>query len=513
MKYTAKLTLFVSCLSLICFSSSITSSAKPSLIYNNVIEKKSVVTENTSNTLKILNAEDYIYEQGSPNDPISIVDQFVAEYKAKTGKDITIVYDTYDTNESMLTELKTGKTQYDLICASDYTLQKMIVEDLVIKFDDSEVNNYVDYSSRYLTGKLNDIKIKGETGIVNSYVKGYMWGTLGLLYNPEYRKFSEQTKQEVRKDMSSWSSLWNEKYKNTISIKDSIRDTYAVGILEAFKPELEVLAANYAKDKDAVKYNKEFTELFNKCDTLTINRVVSTLLELKKNIYGFEIDSGKDDITKGLIGINLAWSGDAVYAIEEAEKVGLTLEYKIPDIGSNIWFDGWAMPKGANATVAQAFVNFLSDPTNAIQNVEATGYTSFIAGDQMLDYVKDSYDVSANPIGETIYNRDLTYFFSESLTKYTEADCAIKLNEENRYFDAAYPSVEQLPHLGVMDDFGENLPNILAMWEYLKATQIPFYVYIIVLSAAITGIGILVFIKVRKNMQLKRRKERRKEIV
>ena len=78
-------------------------------------------------TIKIYNWVDYIDE--------SVLDQFVVYFKELTGEDIQYVYDTFETNESMYNTVKTGKTDYDVICPSEYMIQKMIREDMLETFD------------------------------------------------------------------------------------------------------------------------------------------------------------------------------------------------------------------------------------------------------------------------------------------------------------------------------------------------------------------------------------------
>ena len=121
--------------------------------------------------------------------------------------------------------------------------------------------------------------------------------------------------------------------------------------------------------------------ILNRTDDDTIEKVEQALIDAKKNVFGFEVDSGKNDMITGKININFAWSGDAVYAIDEAEEQEVYLNYSVPQEGSNIFFDGWVMPKGANTTLAEAFVNYISMPENACANMDYVGYTSVIAGD------------------------------------------------------------------------------------------------------------------------------------
>lgn len=64
---------------------------------------------------------------------------------------------------------------------------------------------------------------------------------------------------------------------------------------------------------------------------------------MKPNIAGWEADFGKEMMTKGKAWLNFTWSGDAVWAMDEAEAVGVELDYEVPREGSNIWYDGWAI--------------------------------------------------------------------------------------------------------------------------------------------------------------------------
>ena len=160
----------------------------------------------------------------------------------------------------------------------------------------------------------------------------------------------------------------------------------------------------------------------------TVAAVKEELLKLKENIYGFENDSGKQDIVTGKIGINLAWSGDAVYAMDQAdEETETELYYNMPETGGNIWFDGWVMPKSdsLNKELAQKFLNFISNPVNAAQNMDYIGYSSFIGGEDINTLVHEWYDVRedewetpidewklANDITDDYIAYDLTYFLS-----------------------------------------------------------------------------------------------------
>ncbi len=395
-------------------------------------------SEASAQTLRLLNWEDYIYEQdiSSGYTADDLVDQFVDYVKENYPQysNVRVVYDTTDTNETMYNELMTGKSEYDLICPSDYMIQRLLSQDLLEPLNMDLIPNYQNYASKRIKAQLDNIvahnNVTDTDESLSDYAVGYMWGTLGLLFNPSYKNFTVDPDTAIN-DMQSWSVLWDETYKGTISIKDSMRDTYAAALMYTYDEELTDLRNQYESGElDSDTYNTLISEIFNRCDDETIQLVEDSLDSLKKNIFGLEVDSGKEDIVTGKIGINLAWSGDAVYSIDQAqdpEQVSNPFElcYAIPKNGANIWFDGWVMPKIENRSeeqyeLAHLFLDFISDPYNAAQNMDYIGYTSFIAGDEILELVRDWYDIRTDLIW---YNQD-----------YDEDED----DEEDEYYDYVY---------------------------------------------------------------------------
>ncbi|MBQ7994784.1 MAG: extracellular solute-binding protein [Bacilli bacterium] len=374
--------------------------------------------------LRVLNSDDYIGDDLGEDglEPFweseysgfsSVLDAFEAYEKEVNNKEVRIIYETFDTNETMLSSLKTGKSTYDLVCPSDYAIQKMMSTGMLEPFSKENTPTYDTYVSRYLKSQMEGITATIGDGSedlhpIDEYAKGYMWGTLGVLYNPaKVAADKGLSEDEVKWDMSEWTSLWDEKYHGEMSIKDSMRDTYSVGIMGLFDEELrKIIADSGCFDEDfnllegkfdeaMEKYNPLLSEIFNRCDEENVKKVEDILLKLKGNVFGFEVDSGKDDIVKGLVGMNLAWSGDAVYSLDRGDNEGnQEIFYAIPKTGGNIWFDGWCMPKSdsLHKEEAEEFVDFLSNPAIASANMSAVGYSSFVAGDYVLDLVRDWYD-------------------------------------------------------------------------------------------------------------------------
>ena len=432
-------------------------------------------------SINVVNCADYIYLQDIDEgyEAEDLVVQF--EKFAKTddnspfkGWDVKVNYSTSDTPETMYNEVKTGKTRIDLVCPSDYMIQKMLGEGMLDKIDRTLVPNYVDYCSPTISAYLDNIEAKnpkGETVRLEDYCVGYMWGTLGLLFNPTFERYkmniegademsdeelAEAEYEHIVTDMRHYQALWNSEYDGSVSIKNSIRDTLAVVDMKHHEEILLGYREEYVKgDITAEQYNEKINNVFNlyskpadsdaefKFDEETRSAIYQELLDLKRNIFGLEVDSGKNDIVTGKIGINLAWSGDAVYAMEQAADEGIELLYSVPEEGANVWFDGWVMPH-FNRTeeqrlLAHMFLDFLSDPANAAQNMDYIGYTSFIAGEDILALARDWYDARTEMMtyypddeseGEVVYVKDGSEYRELDYPDFLSAKHNASLNEE-----------------------------------------------------------------------------------
>src|SRR5574344_693501 len=188
--------------------------------------------------LRVKNMEDYIYM--TDDDQEIFFTQF-EEYADSVGyHNVDVVYSTTDTNETLYTQLLTGKSSYDLICPSEYMIQKMIHEGLLVKLNKRHtlLPNYDEFASAYIRNRFDSIETTDEDGntvTLGEYGVGYMWGTLGLLFNPVHANYNPA---QALEDATSWDMLWNTEYTGTISIKDSMRDTYAMAVLQLNKEEL-----------------------------------------------------------------------------------------------------------------------------------------------------------------------------------------------------------------------------------------------------------------------------------
>ena len=480
--------------------------------------------ETNVRVLRVLNCEDYIYEYEEGDEEEldlvkkgkDVMDMFVDEWKKKTGETIEYVYDTFDTNETMFNELQTGKTTYDVIVPSDYMIQKLIANKMLHKISNDNKADLWKNISLYLKDKFEN-----SLGIAD-YAVPYMWGTVGLMYNPSYymERNPKLKANDVHKLFENWDSLYSSKdIRGTFSIKDSVRDTYAVSLVHAFADEI-------AKTNNP----KKLEEIFNRNDAKNMAKVKEDMLDLKDAAFGFECDSGKTDMVDGKIGANMCWSGDATWAIYESDEVDLY--YSVPINGgksaSNIWFDGLCMPANAadenhltkaekdQYELAESFIEFMTRPDIATLNCYSVGYTPGVAGEAIMDYMFDSYDISDKlkpgaVEGKDYVNYDLTYFFDYESYKNGVSTVVIKADPDTAKRDLAaqYPSKDILPRLAVMKDFGtEGNARLLDMWEQVRTNPLPTWGVIVLIVEGAAALAFAIYLVSHKVYRKRFKKER-----
>ncbi|WP_286230927.1 ABC transporter substrate-binding protein [Neobacillus mesonae] len=269
-----------------------------------------------TNTLTVYNWGDYIDES------------LIKKFEKQTG--IKVIYETFDSNEAMMTKIEQGGTSYDIAVPSEYMIDKMRQEDLLIPLDHSKLPNLKNIDPRFM-----DLPFDPE----NKYSVPYFWGTVGIVYNP---------KMLHGKKITSWNDLWDPDLKNQILLIDGAREVMGMGLN----------SLGYSLN-DTNK--KHLLEAKNKLDLLTPN---------VKAIVGDEI---KMLMANEEASIGLVWSGDASEIMSENED----LDYVVPKEGSNLWFDNMVIPKTANNIEgAHKFINFMLDPKVTAKNTDYVGYST-----------------------------------------------------------------------------------------------------------------------------------------
>ena len=413
-------------------------------------------SEDREHILKVYNWGDYIDEE--------LIDEFEVWYEEQTGEPVEIIYQTFDIIETMLSKIELGHEDYDVVCPSDYIIERMLANDLLLPLerDFGETPDYTGNMAPFIYDKLAEVQGNGKNA--NDYCVGYMWGTVGLIYNPKYIP-EEETK--------SWDVLKNPAYKGKILMKDAFRDVYTTMHISLNREAIE------AGEKD-------LKTLTFDTSAESIERVENYLLSFKESVCGWEADFGKEQMTKELAWINLSWSGDAQWAIDEAADIGMELKYAIPESGSSVWFDGWVIPKYAqNTKAARYFINFMCKPENALRNMDMTGYVSVIGDRQILEAMGDSTEYA--PI-------DASYFFGP------EADSA--------YVNPVmYPDRKVIERCGMMHAGGTE--DLLKMWSRIKGDSASAWTYILI-CIVFAGLIFAVIYKYTKKRYRRRRYAKRR---
>lgn len=465
-------------------------------------------------TLRVCSWEEYIDEGDWDEDEAmeldngttifgenSMVEDFENWYYENYGVKVNVQYSCFGTNEDLYNMLTLGDV-YDLVCPSEYMIMKLMSENKLEPlsdgfFDESnDKNYYIKGVSPYIRDTFETHEINGEAW--SKYAAGFMFGVTGILYNPE-----KMTAEEA----GTWTVLNNPKFAKQITVKDNVRDSYfaAVGALQRDK----LMDPEFRAQED---YSEQLKDIMNDVSPETIAKAQDLLQDIKDNVYSFETDSGKADMITGKVIANYQWSGDAVYAMDQAEEDGVQLDFAVPEECTNLYFDGWVMLKNGIAgdadrkQAAEAFINFVSRPDNAVRNMYYIGYTSVIAGgddDTVYSYL--DYTYGAEDDEEDVVDYPLGYFFTGDNT---DPDYILRAPAEqvDRQLGAQYPSQDAIERSAVMEYFDEDATkDINQMWINIRCYNIkdvPTWAWFIVAAVIGALAGVIVYHKRSKKYYL-----------
>lgn len=285
-----------------------------------------------------------VYNWGEYIDPMTLSD-FEYEYNVKVN------YSLFDSNESMYTKLLSG-ANYDVLYPSDYMIERLIDEDMLLPLDKSLIPNFELINPDYL-GLPYDTD--------NTYSIPYFVGTVGLLYNKE--KIDPAI---IEKE--GWNVYHDPQFKGRIAMYDSERDAFMV----AFK------ALGYSMNTE---------------DDAQIQEAYQWLLDMNKITHP---DYLTDEVIDGMINndhdIAVVYSGDAAYIMSE----NLDMAYFEPNSGTNTWSDGMVIPANSKcARLAHEYINYMSNEDVAMFNSSAVGYTSAVQAASKILAGEDFYGISA----------------------------------------------------------------------------------------------------------------------
>ncbi len=270
------------------------------------------------------NGKLYVYNWGEYID-----EDVITQFEKETG--IKVIYDMYETNEIMFAKLAQDTSAYDVVCPSDYMIQKLIENDMIQELNFDNIPGYKNIGQQYY-------KTSEDFDPGNRYSVPYCWGTVGILYN----------KTMVTDKVDSWNILWDEKYSGQILMQDSVRDAYMVALLKN----------GYS---------------MNTTDQAQIDKATEDLIAQKPLVQAYVVDQVRDKMIGEEAALGVIYSGEAIYTARENPD----LEYVIPKEGTNIWIDSWVITKDSkNVSNAEKWIDFMCRGDIALKNFEYITYST-----------------------------------------------------------------------------------------------------------------------------------------
>ena len=276
----------------------------------------------------------YVYNAGEYIDP-----DLIEEFEQETG--IKVTYDVFETLEEMYPVIEAGGVNYDVVCPSDYMIQKMKENDLLAELNFDNIPNVKNIDPQYM-------EMSKQFDPENKYSVPYTWGTVGLIYNYDMLGF----------DPDSWDIMWDPNYAKQILQFSNSRDAFAIA----------ELMLGYS---------------INTEDTMELDQAAQLLKDEKPLVQAYVMDQIFDKMQGNEAAIAPYYAGDAINMM----AVNESLRFVIPKEGTNIWYDGWVITKGSeNVENAHKWIDFLCSQEAAYDNFEYIYYgTPNIAAQELID--------------------------------------------------------------------------------------------------------------------------------
>ncbi len=273
-------------------------------------------------TVNVYNWGEYISDGGEGSMDV------VSEFERLTGA--TVNYTNFESNENMYSKLVGGGVSYDVIVPSDYMIDRLIDEDLLLPLDYDNIPNM-----KYIDPQYQNLFFDPD----QKYSVCYNVGTTVLIYN----------KTMVDEEPDSWSVLWDEQYKDKILMFNNSRDSFAIAQAYLGKD------FNSTTEQDWVECAQLLAEQKDKVNPVYVMDEVFNLMESGE--YAFAV----------------YYAGDYLLMVENNEDLG----YCFPKEGVNAFFDAFCIPTcSKNKAGGEAFINFMHEPQVAYENCEYIYYRS-----------------------------------------------------------------------------------------------------------------------------------------
>jgi spermidine/putrescine transport system substrate-binding protein len=269
--------------------------------------------------------------------------EIMTQFEEECG--VTVTETNFDSNETLLATLQAGGADYDIIVPSDYMVQIMVDEGMLMELDWNVVTNIQ---------HMDPINVNQYFDPDQKYTVPYFWGTSGFAVDTN----------AVTDLEPSWNMMFDpdSPYCGQISMLDDERETIGAALIQ-------------------LGYN------VNDTDPTHLEEAKNLLIEQSKCVKAYDSQTNDDLIISGETVLGHMWTGDAILAglPDSGGREGIV--YVIPQEGAVIWQDNMAIPIGApNAYTAMVFMNYLNYPEIAAQNAEWVGYgTPNAASKEFID--------------------------------------------------------------------------------------------------------------------------------
>ncbi len=322
-------------------------------------------------TLNVYNWGEYISDEDDEESGLFDVNSAFEEYfnehlAEKFGYYVKVNYSTYATNEDMYAKITNSAVAYDIVVPSDYMIQKMISEGLLLEIDRARLTNYANINDDF-KGMYYDPEDK--------YSVPYSYGMVGIIYNAEF-----VAPEDVAEE--SWDLLWNEKYKGKILQFNNPRDAFATAM---YRLGLDI----------------------NSGDPTVWSKALESLKEQKPLLQGYVNDEIFNKMKGASAYISAYYAGDFLTMAAGNED----LNFYYPNEGTNYFVDAMCIPTTSkNPELAHEYINYMISLEAATANALYIGYASPNKAVTESEHYKEmlayNYDTDYVDAWEVLYGKD-----------------------------------------------------------------------------------------------------------
>lgn len=284
-------------------------------------------------------------------------DEIVKAFEKETG--ITVRFDTFDSNETLIAKLSAGGAGYDVVNPSQYAVQILAKQGLIVPLDHAKIPNLAGLSETFKA-------VSYDPG--NKVSVPYVWGTTGLAYNTDC----------VSASVTSWKAMWDPAYKGRIYMLDNMLAAYIAGL------QVNGFPANSTNPDEIAK-------------------ATQSLIDQKPLLGGYNSTNFADLVSSGEACIVEAWSGNVLQVMKDNPKV----KYVLPEEGGTMWVDGYAVAKDApNPQAAYKFIDFLLRPEIAAKTTELAQLATSVEASKALLPAETAGNTAIFPPAESLAKAD-----------------------------------------------------------------------------------------------------------